>query len=143
MPLITVTVDHTTAPVAIRERVAFAPEKMAKAVSSLVSEKKANEAVIISTCNRTELYCSTDDASKVNEIIRWLGDYHDLDFDTLKQYCYTHLNDDSVRHVMRVASGLDSLILGEPQILGQVKSAYAVSQEGACIGPALQSLSSY
>lgn len=140
MPLITVGVNHKTAPVGIRERVAFAPEKMVEALSSLVSDQKANEAVIVSTCNRTELYCSIDNVEDANEIIRWLGNYHGLDFDDLRQYCYTHLNDDSVRHIMRVASGLDSLILGEPQILGQVKSAYAVSQEGACIGPDLQSL---
>ncbi|REG83012.1 glutamyl-tRNA reductase [Marinomonas pollencensis] len=140
MPLITVGVNHKTAPVAIRERVAFAPEKMVEALSSLVSAKKANEAVIVSTCNRTELYCSIDEGSDIDEIIRWLGHYHQLDFADLKQYCYAHLNDDSVRHIMRVASGLDSLILGEPQILGQVKSAYAVSQEGDCIGPELQSL---
>ncbi|MEL0637838.1 glutamyl-tRNA reductase [Marinomonas sp. TI.3.20] len=140
MPLITVGVNHKTAPVGIRERVAFAPEKMVEALSSLVSNQKANEAVIVSTCNRTELYCSVDNVEDANEIIRWLGNYHGLDFDDLKQYCYTHLNDDSVRHIMRVASGLDSLILGEPQILGQVKSAYAVSQEGTCIGPDLQSL---
>ena len=140
MSLITVGINHKTAPVAIRERVAFAPEKMVEALSSLVSGKKANEAIIVSTCNRTEVYCSIDDEADANDIIRWLGDYHGLDFDDLKQYCYMHLADDSVRHVMRVASGLDSLILGEPQILGQVKSAYAVSQEGSCIGPDLQSL---
>ncbi len=140
MPLITVGVNHKTAPVSIRERVAFAPEKMIDALSSLISEKKANEAVIVSTCNRTELYCSVEDFSMVDDVIAWLGQYHGIALSELKQYCYTHTNDDSVRHIMRVASGLDSLILGEPQILGQVKSAYAVSQEGSCIGPELESL---
>jgi glutamyl-tRNA reductase len=140
MPLITVGVNHKTAPVSIRERVAFAPEKMIDALSSLISEKKANEAVIVSTCNRTELYCSVEDFSMVDDVIAWLGQYHGIALSELKQYCYTHSNDDSVRHIMRVASGLDSLILGEPQILGQVKSAYAVSQEGSCIGPELESL---
>jgi glutamyl-tRNA reductase len=140
MPLITVGVNHKTAPVSIRERVAFAPEKMIDALSSLISTKKANEAVIVSTCNRTELYCSVEDFSKVDEVIAWLGQYHGIALPDLQQYCYTHINDNSVRHVMRVASGLDSLILGEPQILGQVKSAYAVSQEGSCIGPELESL---
>ncbi|MEP7731281.1 glutamyl-tRNA reductase [Marinomonas primoryensis] len=140
MPLITVGVNHKTAPVSIRERVAFAPEKMIDALSSLISEKKANEAVIVSTCNRTELYCSVEDFSMVDDVIAWLGEYHGIALSELKQYCYTHSNDDSVRHIMRVASGLDSLILGEPQILGQVKSAYAVSQEGSCIGPELDSL---
>ncbi|WP_392386376.1 glutamyl-tRNA reductase [Marinomonas primoryensis] len=140
MPLITVGVNHKTAPVSIRERLAFAPEKMIDALSSLISEKKANEAVIVSTCNRTELYCSVEDFSMVDDVIAWLGQYHGIALSELKQYCYTHSNDDSVRHIMRVASGLDSLILGEPQILGQVKSAYAVSQEGSCIGPELDSL---
>ncbi|WP_421849057.1 glutamyl-tRNA reductase [Marinomonas sp.] len=140
MPLITVGVNHKTAPVSIRERVAFAPEKMIDALSSLISENKANEAVIVSTCNRTELYCSVEDFSKVDEVIAWLGKYHGIALPELQQYCYTHADDESVRHVMRVASGLDSLILGEPQILGQVKSAYAVSQEGSCIGPELESL---
>ena len=140
MPLITVGVNHKTAPVSIRERVAFAPEKMIDALSSLISAQKANEAVIVSTCNRTELYCSVEDFSKADGIIEWLGQYHGIDQLDLQQYCYTHCDDDSVRHVMRVASGLDSLILGEPQILGQVKSAYAVSQEGSCLGPELESL---
>ncbi|MCB5162898.1 glutamyl-tRNA reductase [Marinomonas algarum] len=140
MPLITVGVNHKTAPVSIRERVAFAPEKMIDALSSLIAEKTANEAVIVSTCNRTELYCSVADSNLVNDVIAWLANYHNIALADLQQYCYTHLNDDCVRHVMRVASGLDSLILGEPQILGQVKSAYAVSQEGDCIGPELQSL---
>ncbi|WP_394183820.1 glutamyl-tRNA reductase [Marinomonas posidonica] len=140
MPLITVGVNHKTAPVSIRERVAFAPEKMIEALSSLVAEKRAQEAVIVSTCNRTELYCSVEDSDKAQDVVDWLGQYHNIDLADLKQYCYTHVADDSVRHIMRVASGLDSLILGEPQILGQVKSAYAVSQEGACIGPELESL---
>ena len=140
MPLITVGVNHKTAPVAIREQVAFAPEKMIEALSSLVTDQCAQEAIIVSTCNRTELYCSVEDLQKVDQVITWLGQYHGIDLEDLKQYCYTHIADDSVRHVMRVASGLDSLILGEPQILGQVKSAYAVSQEGECIGPELESL---
>ncbi len=140
MPLITVGVNHKTAPVAIRERVAFAPEKMINALSSLVADQKANEAVIVSTCNRTELYCSVDNEERIAQIIDWLAEYHGLDKQDLRKYCYSHIEADSVRHVMRVASGLDSLVLGEPQILGQVKSAYAVSQEGACLGSELESL---
>ena len=140
MPLITVGVNHKTAPVAIRERVAFAPEKMINALSALVADQKANEAVIVSTCNRTELYCSVDSEERVAQIIAWLAEYHGLDEQDLRKYCYSHSEDDSVRHIMRVASGLDSLVLGEPQILGQVKSAYAVSQEGSCIGSELEPL---
>ena len=140
MPLITVGVNHKTAPVAIRERVAFAPEKMINALSALVADQKANEAVIVSTCNRTELYCSVDSEERVAQIIAWLAEYHGLDEQDLRKYCYSHSENDSVRHIMRVASGLDSLVLGEPQILGQVKSAYAVSQEGSCIGSELEPL---
>lgn len=140
MPLITVGVNHKTAPVSIREKISFAPEKMVEALNSLVSEADAKEAVIVSTCNRTELYCAVEDHVEEERIIRWLGEYHHIEPAQLGQFCYTHKGDDGVRHVMRVASGLDSLILGEPQILGQVKSAYAVSQEGQCIGAELQSL---
>ncbi|MCV2403718.1 glutamyl-tRNA reductase [Marinomonas sp. C2222] len=140
MPLITVGVNHKTAPVAIRERVAFAPEKMVDALLSLTSDNKVNEAVIVSTCNRTELYCSVDNIEKETGIINWLGHYHSIDLTDLQQYCYSYKEDDSIRHIMRVSSGLDSLILGEPQILGQVKSAYAVSQEGGCIGSELEPL---
>lgn len=140
MPLITVGVNHKTAPVSIREKISFAPEKMVEALNSLVSEADAKEAVIVSTCNRTELYCAVEDEQAAEPIIRWLGQYHQIEPDELGRFCYTHLGDEGVRHVMRVASGLDSLILGEPQILGQVKSAYAVSQEGKCIGAELQGL---
>lgn len=140
MPLIAVGVNHKTAPVSIREKISFAPEKMVEALNSLVSGAQAKEAVIVSTCNRTELYCAVDGESDAEKIIDWLGRYHHVEPAELGRFCYTHVGDEGVRHVMRVASGLDSLILGEPQILGQVKSAYAVSQEGKCIGSELQSL---
>ncbi len=140
MSLITVGVNHKTAPVAIRERVAFTPEKMIDALLSFVSGRNVSEIVILSTCNRTELYCYIDYGADVNSVIRWLSEYHKIDFSELKQYCYVYVDDESVRHIMHVASGLDSLILGEPQILGQVKSAYAVSQRGSFVGPELQSL---
>lgn len=140
MPLITVGVNHKTAPVAIREKVAFAPERVFDALTSLISQKYAEEAIIVSTCNRTELYCQVPDQSGADQLIQWLGDYHSIHASDLKPFCYAHHEDESIRHIMRVASGLDSLVLGEPQILGQVKSAYAVSQEGQCLGPQLQAL---
>ncbi len=140
MPLVTVGINHKTAPVSIRERVAFAPEKMFDALDELVHLERAQEAVIVSTCNRTELYCSVDSDEKVVRIIEWLSEYHGIPFEELQKFCYEHREDDSIRHVMRVASGLDSLVLGEPQILGQVKSAFAVSQEGKYIGANLHRL---
>lgn len=140
MPLITIGVNHKTAPVSIREKVAFSPENMFNALSSLLSLQHISEAIIVSTCNRTELYCSAVENTEANQLISWLSDYHAIPFDSLQPYCYSHSEDDSIRHLMRVASGLDSLVLGEPQILGQVKSAYAVSHEGQYLGPTLQSL---
>ncbi|MCO4784694.1 glutamyl-tRNA reductase [Marinomonas atlantica] len=140
MPLIAVGVNHKTAPVSIREKISFAPEKMLEALNSLVSDAQTKEAVIVSTCNRTELYCAADGESDAEKIIAWLGRYHQIEPAELGRFCYAHSGDEGVRHVMRVASGLDSLILGEPQILGQVKSAYAVSQEGKCVGSELQAL---
>lgn len=140
MPLVTVGINHKTAPVSIRERVAFAPEKMYDALGELVHHELAKEAVIVSTCNRTELYCSVEDDEKVNKIVEWLSGYHDVPLEELRKFCYAHHEDDSIRHIMRVASGLDSLVLGEPQILGQVKSAFAVSQEGKFLGSNLQTL---
>ncbi|TPE54772.1 glutamyl-tRNA reductase [Maribrevibacterium harenarium] len=140
MPLITVGVNHKTAPVALRERVSFAPEKMLDALSSLVNADSANEAVIVSTCNRTELYCAIDEGESPEKVIQWLSEYHNIPVQDLSKFCYTYADDDSIRHVMRVAAGLDSLILGEPQILGQVKSAYAVAEESKTLGPQLQHL---
>ncbi|TBR38232.1 glutamyl-tRNA reductase [Marinomonas agarivorans] len=140
MPLITVGVNHKTAPVAIREKIAFAPEQVFDALSSLISQKYAEEAIIVSTCNRTELYCSTDDSIEASHLINWLSQYHVIESASLKPFCYSYYEDDSVRHIMRVAAGLDSLILGEPQILGQIKSAYAISHEGQYIGSQLQAL---
>jgi len=140
MPLVTVGINHKTAPVSIRERVAFAPEKMFDALGELVHLERAQEAVIVSTCNRTELYCLVESDEKVTRIIEWLSEYHCIPLEELQKFCYAHHEDESVRHVMRVASGLDSLVLGEPQILGQVKSAFAVSQEGKYIGANLQGL---
>ncbi|MBH2034492.1 MAG: glutamyl-tRNA reductase, partial [Pseudomonadales bacterium] len=91
---------------------------------------------ILSTCNRSELYIEQDHLS-ADVVLRWLADYHHLSLDELRSSAYVHEDDAAVRHMMRVASGLDSLVLGEPQILGQMKSAYAVAREAGTIGPLL------
>jgi glutamyl-tRNA reductase len=92
--------------------------------------------VILSTCNRTEIYGigQPDDAGLQEKVLQWLSDYHQLDAAQLQDVMYSHVDQDGVRHLMRVASGLDSMVLGEPQILGQLKSAYAVAQEAASLG---------
>ncbi|VFT69720.1 glutamyl-tRNA reductase [Escherichia coli] len=86
--------------------------------------------VVLSTCNRTELYLSVEEQDNLQEaLIRWLCDYHNLNEEDLRKSLYWHQDNDAVSHLMRVASGLDSLVLGEPQILGQVKKAFADSQK--------------
>lgn len=121
MPLLTLGVNHKSAPVAIRERVAFDAKDRDTAFGSLMDVGGVHEAAILSTCNRTEVYCRLEQSEP---LVRWFGGYHRIDRGTLNPYLYLKEDDDSVRHMLRVASGLDSMVLGEPQILGQLKSAY-------------------
>ena len=123
MPLITLGINHHTAPVEIREKVTFLPEQMADALNQAVALEEVNEAVIVSTCNRTELYCEVGEQYK-NALIHWLAEYHRLEFNELNPYIYQYRDKEATRHLFRVASGLDSMVLGEPQILGQLKTAY-------------------
>lgn len=128
MALLALGINHKTAPVDIRERVAFAPEHLAEAVARACEEADLREVAILSTCNRTELYCSLEEA-KSEQLLNWLAQYHQVDHEQLKQCTYEHWDQSAAQHMMRVASGLDSLVLGEPQILGQLKNAFAVSQD--------------
>ncbi len=139
MRLLAFGINHKTAPVEIRERVAFPPERIPEALSDLVSQPAVNEAAILSTCNRTELYCSgeLEDASPIR---RWFADYHRLDEREIEPYVYVHPDQAAVRHLLRVASGLDSMVLGEPQILGQVKEAYRRACEAGTLGAILDRL---
>lgn len=139
MPLVAVGVNHKTAPVDIRERVAFQPDKLQKALQELTTRSKVSEAAILSTCNRTELVCCTDNQES-EEIIDWFRHYHDLSSAELDPYLYIYPEHLAVRHVLRVASGLDSLILGEPQILGQIKTAYSTAVEAGTVGTLLSRL---
>ncbi len=139
MALIAVGVNHKTAPVSIRERVSFAPERLAEALKELASTSQISEAAILSTCNRTELVCNSHD-SNTDTIIDWFEHYHKLDSKEVRPYIYVYPDQMAVRHVLRVASGLDSLILGEPQILGQVKDAYSKAEQAGTIGKLLNRL---
>ena len=123
MPLIALGINHQTAPVDIREKVTFAPEQMADALQQAAALDDVNEAVIVSTCNRTELYCEVSESYQ-DSLRRWLAEFHRLPGDELDPYIYQYENQEATRHLFRVASGLDSMVLGEPQILGQLKSAY-------------------
>lgn len=140
MLLLALGINHKTAPVDMRERVAFGPECLPQALHDLCKKGGANEAAILSTCNRTELYCGLQDVSNSHPVIDWLGNYHALPSSELSQYLYQHPDQNAVRHVLRVASGLDSMVLGEPQILGQVKSAYQAASEAGTLGKNLERL---
>ena len=131
MTLLALGINHKTAPVSLRERVTFSPDTLDQALDSLLAQPMVQGGVVLSTCNRTELYLSVEEQDNLHEaLIRWLCDYHNLNEDELRNSLYWHQDNDAVSHLMRVASGLDSLVLGEPQILGQVKKAFADSQKG-------------
>lgn len=136
MQLYVIGVNHTTAPIQIREHVAFNSEHLGAALRELTLHDAA-EASILSTCNRTELYCSTDNPQKP---LAWLSQYHRLDQEALSPYIYTLPENEAVKHAFRVASGLDSMVLGEPQILGQFKQSVKIAQEAGTLGTLLHKL---
>ena len=136
MAFIALGINHKTASVDVRERVAFTPEQLVEALQQLCQRTSSREAAILSTCNRSELYLEQDSLS-ADEVLAWLASYHQLSLEELRACAYIHADDEAVRHMMRVASGLDSMVLGEPQILGQMKSAFAVAREAGTLGPLL------
>jgi glutamyl-tRNA reductase len=123
MPLIALGINHRTAPVDLREQVAFGPDRLPVALRELAALPGISEAAILSTCNRTEVYCSGT-MPGFGGVTDWLGQFHRIANERLQPYLYQFPDTDAVRHLLRVAGGLDSMILGEPQILGQVKQAY-------------------
>lgn len=130
-------INHHTAPLDIREQVAFDPARLGQALHDLLHGRPVREAAILSTCNRTELYCATDEPAAATD---WLAEYHDLTRHRIEPYLYQHPQKDAVRHMFRVASGLDSMVLGEPQILGQMKQAARVAEEAGTLGTMLSKL---
>jgi len=133
-------INHKTASVSLREKVAFDLQKIEDALISLASLSAVAEGVILSTCNRTEIYCAGSADLKAEAILSWLSDYHHVDSTELQDSVFAYDGDDAFRHVMRVAAGLDSLVLGEPQILGQLKSAYASAQSAGTLDSGLPRL---
>ncbi|KFF62617.1 glutamyl-tRNA reductase [Pectobacterium brasiliense] len=141
MTLLALGINHKTAPVSLRERVVFSPDKLGVALDSLLQQPLVQGGVVLSTCNRTELYLSVDAQENQREqLIRWLCEYHQLRPEEVNGSLYWHQDNAAVSHLMRVASGLDSLVLGEPQILGQVKKAFAESQRGHSLSSELERL---
>ena len=137
MQLFTLGLNHQTAPLAMRERVTFAAERLQPALAELVHRKPVREAAILSTCNRTEIYCA---AGEPGEALDWFAGYHALAAADLKPYVYTLPQADAVRHAFRVAAGLDSMVLGEPQILGQMKDAVRTAEAAGTLGTLLSKL---
>ncbi|WP_426417019.1 glutamyl-tRNA reductase [Aestuariirhabdus sp. LZHN29] len=136
MGFLAIGINHKTASIEVREKVSFAPEQMVEALGQAKQLGPVSEVAILSTCNRTELYCSTSDNDH-QAVIQWLASYHSLSAEDLERCSYIHRDSDAVRHIMRVASGLDSMVLGEPQILGQLKSSFAVAKEASSVGAEL------
>jgi glutamyl-tRNA reductase len=142
MALLAVGLNHKTAPVQIRERVAFAPDQLPDTLRNLVAQANIREAAILSTCNRTEMLCCVDTADS-EIIIEWLRQHREFSANELNPYMYIHPEQSAVRHMLRVASGLDSLVLGEPQILGQLKDAYSTAKDAGTVGTQLSKLFEY
>jgi glutamyl-tRNA reductase len=137
MTLYALGLNHQTAPLALRERVTFHVERLREALVELINGRIASEAAILSTCNRTELYLSAEQPATAAD---WLAGYHRLRPGELTPYLYTLPKDQAVRHAFRVAAGLDSMVLGEPQILGQMKQAARTAEAAGSLGTVLHRL---
>lgn len=137
MHLFALGINHHSAPVALRERVSFQPERLDEALGLLIQQTPVREAAILSTCNRTELYCTTETPEAVAD---WLAGYHALNLQQIAPHLFTLPDTDAVRHVFRVAAGLDSMVLGEPQILGQMKHAARTAERAGTLGTLLHKL---
>jgi glutamyl-tRNA reductase len=136
MKLFTLGLNHQTAPLAIRERVVFDAERLQPALVELIHQP-VGEVAILSTCNRTELYCASGEPQAALE---WLAGYHRVQPQELKPHVYTLPQGEAVRHAFRVASGLDSMVIGEPQILGQMKEAVRAAESAGTLGTLLSKL---
>ena len=146
MSILVVGLNHKTAPVSIREKVAFSHEQLTQALKQNatnntdkpIDKHNKDEKIILSTCNRTEIYTSSN--MNADDVCAWLAKQHNLPKEELRDYLYTHSGEKAIQHVLRVASGLDSMVLGEPQILGQLKSALKVATEHNSTGTTLKRL---
>jgi len=146
MQLLAVGLNHTTAPVSLREQLALGPDQLGEAVQaargwfSRLNTRGEDEAALLSTCNRTEMYAASEAPDPLDASARFLADYHQLSFSDLRPHLYMLPQHDAVRHAFRVASGLDSMVLGEAQILGQMKDAVRVADEAGGLGTYLHQL---
>ena len=137
MQLALVGLSHKTAPVEVRERLAFNSDALRAALTSLVGRQEVNEALILSTCNRVEVVAESADDRLIRE---FLCEFHQIPHDSVSKHLYSFRNVDAIRHVFRVAASLDSMVIGEPQILGQVKEAYRIASDAGTVGMHLSAL---
>ena len=129
MRLFAIGVSHRTAPLDVRERVDFGRAGFQAALAALAARNIAREMVVVSTCNRAEIYAAADTEAAVEAVARFFSDYHQVSPEDLRAHLYVHRGADVARHLFRVTAGLDSLVVGEPQIMGQVKNAYTAASE--------------
>jgi glutamyl-tRNA reductase len=137
MQLYALGLNHHSAPLALRERVAITAESLTDALRELLRTRPAAESAILSTCNRTEVYCADGDPGRTLE---WLAAYHQISLEDLAPHAFTLPQAEAVRHTFRVASGLDSMVIGEPQILGQLKEAVRAAEQAGTLGSTLSRL---
>ncbi|MDY6843029.1 MAG: glutamyl-tRNA reductase [Thermodesulfobacteriota bacterium] len=141
MDIIIVGLNHKTAPIELREKISFPESSIGKPLKELVSLDNIKESLIVSTCNRVEILASTDDVEDgVTDIERFIAQHHGLDLKDITPYFYVHSSRKAVKHIFSVASSLDSMVLGEPQILGQVKDAYSYASKFGTSGTVLHKL---
>ncbi|HVL69181.1 MAG TPA: glutamyl-tRNA reductase [Vicinamibacterales bacterium] len=138
--LFAVGLSHRTAPIELREKVDFARDGVGAALSELAARGIAREMVVLSTCNRAEVYAAAESDEAVDDLAAFFGEYHGVSAAEVRQHLYVHRGIDAARHLFRVAAGLDSLVVGEPQILGQVKTAYTAANTGHHTGTILNRL---
>ena len=139
MTLIALGINHKTAPLDVREKVAFSSEQLPSALQELIELSTLKEAALLSTCNRMELYLHIKE-SDVHHVMDWLKSHKCLEDDDLADCHYVYIGEDAVSHMMKVASGLDSMVLGEPQILGQLKQAFSIARTAGTMGTHLERL---
>ncbi len=141
MNLIIVGLNHKTSPVEIREKLSFPADTISEPLIKLTNHYGLNEAVVLSTCNRVEVLAITGDMEKgVWQVKRFLSDYHNIPLEKLDEHLYSHCGEEAVKHLFRVASGLDSMVMGEPQILGQVKDSYGYAVQHNTAGVVVNKL---
>jgi glutamyl-tRNA reductase len=141
MEILVIGLNHNTAPIEIRECLAFPEGKLGDALSKVHTLSSVKENMIVSTCNRVEVYAATRETEKaIHHLKEFLSQYHGISLKEFEKSLYAHVGEEAVRHIFRVASSLDSMVLGEPQILGQIKEAYDISQQAKTSGLILHRL---